>query len=187
MFLIFEARQRVPRPQDIENGIAAISVMVQSLVMTIGAGPAPPVRNKRNRVPWRSRRIPYTIPSACWMNARIIIRSFGGDSAGVDQSRPDPGVGRRALPNRNGLLRISLRALDMLMDRELDDEARVVIREIILSHSEVNAMHDLRTRSVGVHSFIQLHLELDGDLSLSEVHRIADEVEKMIAKKLLQR
>ncbi|MBT3397265.1 MAG: cation diffusion facilitator family transporter, partial [Alphaproteobacteria bacterium] len=79
--------------------------------------------------------------------------------------------------------RIALRAMDMLMDRELDDDAREEIRAIILSHPEVRSMHDLRTRSAGVHSFIQLHLELDGDLSLSEAHRIADEVEKLVSAK----
>ncbi|MBT4710505.1 MAG: CDF family cation-efflux transporter FieF, partial [Alphaproteobacteria bacterium] len=73
--------------------------------------------------------------------------------------------------------------MDMLMDRELDDDAREEIRAIILSHPEVRSMHDLRTRSAGVHSFIQLHLELDGDLSLSEAHRIADEVEKLVSAK----
>jgi ferrous-iron efflux pump FieF len=82
--------------------------------------------------------------------------------------------------------RIAMSALDMLMDRELDDESRSAIREIILSHPDVRSMHDLRSRSAGVHSFIQFHLELDGDLSLNESHRISDEVERRIAERFPQ-
>ena len=66
------------------------------------------------------------------------------------------------------------------MDREFPDEDRARIRDIVLSHSRVKGMHDLRTRSSGIQPFVQLHLELDGDLLLREAHEIADEVETMI-------
>ena len=72
-------------------------------------------------------------------------------------------------------------ALDMLMDREFDEAARARIQDLVLSHPEVKAMHDLRTRSSGVHSFIQFHLELDGDMTLHRAHAIADEVEQRVA------
>jgi len=41
-------------------------------------------------------------------------------------------------------------------------------------------MHDLRTRQSGTTIFIQLHLELDDQLTLMKAHRIADEVEAEI-------
>jgi ferrous-iron efflux pump FieF len=41
-------------------------------------------------------------------------------------------------------------------------------------------MHDLRTRSSGVNTFIQLHIEMDGALSLSRAHTVSDEVEAAI-------
>jgi ferrous-iron efflux pump FieF len=34
----------------------------------------------------------------------------------------------------------------------------------------------MRTRSAGLNSFIQLHLELDGDISLMEAHTVSDAV-----------
>jgi ferrous-iron efflux pump FieF len=37
-------------------------------------------------------------------------------------------------------------------------------------------MHDLRTRSSGTHVFIQMHLEMDGGLTLRQAHAIADAV-----------
>jgi ferrous-iron efflux pump FieF len=66
------------------------------------------------------------------------------------------------------------------MDRELPDETRARIRDIVLDHPEVRAMHDLRTRASGTGSFIQLHLDLAADMSLMRAHEIADEVEERI-------
>ncbi len=76
-----------------------------------------------------------------------------------------------------GSARIAMSALDMLMDRELPDAVRRRIQDIVRSHPEVLAVHDLRTRSSGPKIFIQLHMVLDAGLTLSRAHVIADEVE----------
>jgi ferrous-iron efflux pump FieF len=68
-------------------------------------------------------------------------------------------------------------SLDHLMDRELPNVERENIGRIALAHSEVHGMHDLRSRRSGIVSFLQLHLELDDDLTLLQAHRISDEVE----------
>lgn len=72
---------------------------------------------------------------------------------------------------------IGREAFDMLMDREMDDAERAQIKEIVRQHPEVLNMHELRTRVAGQIRFIQFHLELDGDISLREAHRISDAVE----------
>ncbi|MGB2360191.1 MAG: cation diffusion facilitator family transporter [Porticoccaceae bacterium] len=66
---------------------------------------------------------------------------------------------------------------DHLMDRELPDEQRQEIERLVLQHKRALGLHDLRSRHSGTKTFIQLHLELDDDLSLLEAHRISDEVE----------
>ena len=68
-------------------------------------------------------------------------------------------------------------ALDMLMDRELPDEDRKRVREIALSHEEVESLHDMRTRRSGPTSFIQFHLVMDAELTLLKAHEVSDEVE----------
>jgi ferrous-iron efflux pump FieF len=68
-------------------------------------------------------------------------------------------------------------ALDMLMDRELADHDRDRIRTMALAHPEVLDLHDLRTRASGPQLFIQLHLELDGSMSLYQAHVVSDAVE----------
>jgi ferrous-iron efflux pump FieF len=73
--------------------------------------------------------------------------------------------------------RIARGAFDMLMDRELPERERARIRRIVLEHPSVIDMHDLRTRASGRKTFIQFHIELDGDLSLYRAHDVADEVE----------
>ncbi len=72
---------------------------------------------------------------------------------------------------------IASEAIQHLMDRELPDEDRGRIHEIVFSQKHVKGMHDLRTRRVGMTTFIQLHLELDDNLTLLHAHAISDVVE----------
>ena len=69
---------------------------------------------------------------------------------------------------------------DHLMDRELPDEQREEIERLVLQHKSARGLHDLRSRHSGTVTFIQLHLELDDDLSLLEAHKISDEVESCL-------
>jgi ferrous-iron efflux pump FieF len=75
---------------------------------------------------------------------------------------------------------VAMKAITQLMDHELPDDERARIRAIALSHPEVRAVHDLKTRAAGPDAFIQVHLEMDGGMALAEAHRVADEVEKRI-------
>jgi ferrous-iron efflux pump FieF len=68
-------------------------------------------------------------------------------------------------------------AFDHLMDRELPNAERDKIIGIANLHEAVHGMHDLRSRRAGTATFIQLHLELDDDLTLLQAHKISDEVE----------
>lgn len=68
-------------------------------------------------------------------------------------------------------------AYNVLMDRELSTEDRERIKAIVRAHPKVRDLHDLRTRSSGITTFIQLHMELDPAMPLSEAHEIAEAVE----------
>jgi ferrous-iron efflux pump FieF len=72
---------------------------------------------------------------------------------------------------------VAQKAVVQLMDHELPDEARARIRALALAHKEVSAVHDLKTRAAGSTAFIQIHLEMDGAMTLLESHRVADAVE----------
>lgn len=68
-------------------------------------------------------------------------------------------------------------ALDVLLDRELPEDERNRIYAIAMSHKEVLGFHDLRTRFGGNRYFIQFHLELEPEMSLTDAHHIMDDVE----------
>ena len=44
----------------------------------------------------------------------------------------------------------------------------------------------MKTRSSGRHSFIQLHIEMDGDISLREAHIISEQVIEALEKEFPQ-
>jgi ferrous-iron efflux pump FieF len=73
--------------------------------------------------------------------------------------------------------KIGLTALDALMDHELSEDDRQRITTIVEAHAEVKGLHDLRTRMAGTQPFIQLHLELPGEMNLNDAHIISDQVE----------
>lgn len=76
-----------------------------------------------------------------------------------------------------GAWQVARKAIVQLMDQELPDDARARIRQIALAHPQVRAVHDLRTRAAGPNAFVQIHLEMDGNLTLKDAHRVSDAVE----------
>ena len=79
-------------------------------------------------------------------------------------------------------LKIGLRAFNNLMDHELPaDEHKKIVR-IIKSHPGVSSFHELKTRSSGHKKFIQLHIEINDNLSLKDAHEIADSLEEELIK-----
>jgi ferrous-iron efflux pump FieF len=69
--------------------------------------------------------------------------------------------------------RILRDAVDLLMDHEITDKERQQIIQTALTHSQAKGVHDLRTRRSGTTTFIQLHLELDPELSLQQAHDVS--------------
>ena len=77
-------------------------------------------------------------------------------------------------------MKLARLSLTQLMDQELSDDEREKIRAIAQSHPEVVAAHDLRTRLAGPTAFIQLHIEMNGAMTLTRAHEISDEVEAQL-------
>ncbi|HUT41207.1 MAG TPA: cation diffusion facilitator family transporter [Gammaproteobacteria bacterium] len=71
-------------------------------------------------------------------------------------------------------------AFHHLIDRELPDEVRARVKQLASAEPLVRGLHDLRTRQSGAMEIIQLHLELDADLTLGEAHAATDRVEHAI-------
>ena len=67
-----------------------------------------------------------------------------------------------------------------LMEQSLPDEVEDEILALAASVPGVDHPHDLRTRRLGNHYAIELHVLMDGDLSLRESHERASQVEQLL-------
>jgi cation diffusion facilitator family transporter len=75
-------------------------------------------------------------------------------------------------------------ALHDLMDRSISKEENLKIAEIIKATKGVLGCHDLRTRKMGDMILVDIHLEVDGNLSVREGNSIASEVRKRVMEEL---
>jgi ferrous-iron efflux pump FieF len=71
-----------------------------------------------------------------------------------------------------GAWRIGSAAFAALMDRAAPAEVEARIAAVVAEFPEIAGFHDLKTRVSGTRTFIQLHVELDGGLTLRDAHAI---------------
>lgn len=178
LFLLVEAGNRVVNPSPVLNSAIGLAVMAVSILLTVVL-----LLYQRHVV---KRTGSFAIRadlqhyfSDLLVNGAVVValllwREFRWALA-------DPlcaaGVGCYILFTAWNIARS---AFDLLMDRELPETARARIRDIALANPAVRQLHDLKTRSSGHLTFIQFHLELDGDIPLIRAHAVSDEVEQAI-------
>ena len=71
-----------------------------------------------------------------------------------------------------GALSIGRGAWNALMDREADPQIVRDIERLAANWPGIDAYHDLRTRTAGSKIFVNIHVEIDGRLTLTEAHDI---------------
>ena len=67
-----------------------------------------------------------------------------------------------------------------MMEQSLPDDVEEEILQLAATVQGVEEPHDLRTRRIGNHYAIEMHLLMDGDISLREAHDKASEVEDLL-------
>lgn len=173
-FLLLESSRRLLAPVPIENFGPGLAVMVFSLALTLAL-----VMFQRHVI----RRTDSTAIKADALHYRsdflvngsvivallLAVNGWEGFDALFAM-----GIAIYILYSSWSIVRQSL---DDLMDRELPGEERSAIKRIAEAHPEVHGLHDLRSRRSGLSTFIQLHLEVDDNLTLLQAHRVSDEVE----------
>lgn len=70
--------------------------------------------------------------------------------------------------------------IDELLERSLPADVEQRIKELILSFPQVSSPHHLRTRRIGSHIAIEVHIRMDGSTPLSEAHQVATRIEKRL-------
>ncbi len=178
LLLIGEAAQRLWEPQPVTHGVGGIAVMGLSMVLTLA------LVTYQKRVIARTKSVAITADrlhyaSDLMMNAGVIVSLLLSAHLGWTFIDPLFAMGI-AVYILWGAGKLAWGSFNLLMDREFAPEDRTRIKAICEAHPLVRNMHDLRTRSAGQADFIQLHLVLDGEMSLRRAHDISDAVEAEI-------
>jgi len=176
-YLLIEAWQRVIQPSAVESVELGIFVMAISIVATmLLLAFQRHVIKKTNSTAIRADALHYR--TDLMVNGSVIVALLLANAGwpGFDGLF----AGAIAIYILFSARDIIVTSYDHLMDRELPDEDRQKIKALVMQHPKARGLHDLRSRHSGTMTFIQLHLELDDDLSLMAAHKISDEVELSI-------
>jgi ferrous-iron efflux pump FieF len=177
-FLANEAVRRLLSPQPLEqSGLGVAVLLLASLLTAALLGFQRHVVRRTGSLAIRADSLHYR--SDLLMNLAVIAVLVLTEATGSMLVDPLFGLAL-VLVLLLSAFGVARRALDMLMDRELPAAQRASIRTLALQHPKAHDVHDLRTRRAGSDVFIELHLELDGDLSLAQAHAITHEVEARI-------
>ena len=77
-------------------------------------------------------------------------------------------------------IQLLIPCVDELLEKSLPDEVEHEIEQAALSFPGVSQPHHLRTRRIGNQYAIELHVRMDGKISLEEAHRTATGIERKL-------
>ncbi|WP_138379179.1 cation diffusion facilitator family transporter [Luteithermobacter gelatinilyticus] len=175
LLLMAEAVRHLMTPEPLRNTPLGIAVIVFSIGLTfLLVAYQRHVVRKTNSVAISADSLHYA--GDLLMNVAVLVALALGGYLGWRYADPLFGLGIGLYLLYNVYL-IARNSINILMDREMEEEEREKIIRIVQAHDEVKGLHDMKTRRTGLEVFIQFHIELESDISLKEAHNICDEVE----------
>ncbi|MDX2477106.1 MAG: cation diffusion facilitator family transporter [Gammaproteobacteria bacterium] len=105
----------------------------------------------------------------------IVLIGIGGSIMGLPYFDSLAAIGLGSMIIRMGLL-LSWKAMKELIDTALGQEEVEAIGKTIGNIDGVIDLHMLRTRLMGGRALVDVHLQVDGDISVSEGHQISENV-----------
>src|ERR1700761_2993444 len=178
LFLVIQAVNRILSPEPIDNSVEALIVMCIAIACAIAL-----ILYER-RVVAQTGSLAVEADQTHYLgdlatNVGVVVALVL--SAYLGWALADPVIAILvALVMVASAVGVAKSSFNQLMDRELPDEERARIRRIAESHTAVRNVHDLKTRSAGLSTCIQLHLALDPDMPLKEAHKVSDAVEQAL-------
>lgn len=172
VLIAFQAYQRLQHPEPVGAPWLSIAVIVMSLVLTVAllAVQHRVIRETGSNAV-RADSLHYR--SDLLLNGSILLALV---LAAFGWHQVDAWFGLAiALYILWSAIQIARESFAVLMDEELPADVSQHMLELACSVPGVLGAHDLRTRISGNHWFVQLHLELPGELSLSVAHGISDQ------------
>ncbi len=80
-------------------------------------------------------------------------------------------------------LELMIPAINDLLEQSLPKEVENEILSIISENPKVQEPHNLRTRRIGNDFAIEVHIRVDGDMSVREAHALTKEIERKLYQK----
>ncbi|NMA75002.1 MAG: cation transporter [Bacteroidales bacterium] len=77
-------------------------------------------------------------------------------------------------------IKLIIPTLEELLEKSLPKEVENKIIEIVLSFPGVSNPHQIRTRQIGNYYAIEMHIDMDGKLTLEEVHQVTVHIENKL-------
>lgn len=112
----------------------------------------------------------------------IVLIGIGGSLLGLPFFDALAAIGLATMITRMGVV-LSWNALKELIDTALEQEEVEAIREAIGEVDGVIGMHMLRSRLMGGRALVDVHLQVDGNISVSEGHQISENVRTSLIDK----
>jgi ferrous-iron efflux pump FieF len=179
VLIAFQAYERLHDPQPLGAPWLSIGVIVFSLLLTAALLVLQHrVIKQTGSNAVRADSLHYR--SDMLLNGSILIALILA-GFGFEQLDAWFGLGIAAYILWNAI-QIARESFSVLMDEELPADVSQHMLELACSVPGVLGAHDLRTRISGNHWFVQLHLELPGELTLSVAHGISDQAADAIHK-----
>ena len=165
-----------PKPLEAENW--ALLVMAVSTVLTLGLVRAQfKVLSQTRSLAVASDRAHYLVDIASNMAAFVGI----GLTIWFGSPRFDAAAGLVVTACLVwGAVSVFRDSADQLMDHELPDADRSEIIARMTADPKVRGVHQLRTRASGPYVHIQMHADLDPELSLEQAHQVVVDAENRV-------
>jgi ferrous-iron efflux pump FieF len=149
---------------------SGIAVMVVSIAMTVA------LVIWQRRVARQTRSRVVAADSLHYMadlvpNLGAIVSLFASARLGLPQIDSVVAIAAAAML-AIGALRIGVGAWHALMDRAADPKMVAGIEELARTEPGLQGFHDLKTRTAGARVFVNIHVEIDGDLPLRQAHAV---------------
>jgi len=175
VFLLLQAFERLANPVEISESTIGIVVMVFSMSLTfLLVLYQRYVIRKTNSVAISADSLQYMgdiLVNASVIVALLLVNHFNWIYADALFAI---GIAGYVAYNAWSIIRVSFADL---MDEELPDDERGKIETLARSIEGVEGVHELRTRRSGQKVFIQMHIDLPGDMVLADAHRVSEAVE----------
>lgn len=80
-------------------------------------------------------------------------------------------------------IQLVIPCMEELLEKSLPDEVEKEIVDIVTSFAGVSEPHNLRTRRIGSYYAIEVHIRMDGGITLNEAHHKATAIEQKLREK----